>query len=273
MKPRDFLAAEAHPEMADRRNVYGKITRAVVDAVYALFAGNKQPSSCRNAGMYAMLLFPEFETTEEVVDFVRRRDVLDIGSGLTHRSPYSLLNQVARQSDGVHRMIGVEPRSGYPTGHQRGFSKRNVVQQRVTDDIRDMMRRILRWPLLKDLPGEDHVIPCDARKLPFPDGSIDQWISSFCYPWWIDGEALAPIFREATRLLAPGGQIRLGPINKRDIARMKADDAIVRLWESDFEDIALLRSPRRFAVSVALGWPSMVLTKTSGPRVVQRAAR
>jgi SAM-dependent methyltransferase len=262
MKPQEFLETERVPGMP-RFNLLGHMTRAVANSVYARgILRTPIPATSRNAWEYSKLLFPDFRTPEDAFRFVQSRQlVVDIGSGLTHLTPYSLISRSARENGDDSRMVGIEPRTGYPVDEEGGFSSSNLAKQMIADMLQHFARRLTLRPVHHDLPAEKHTLPCDAARLPLETGSADQVLSSFCYPWWVDDDHLAPIFREGTRILRPGGQMRLAPMDPRGVTRLKGNDDVAETLVTHYDDVSLMRTKNVWASLLAHRWPTMILTK------------
>src|SRR3989344_8968508 len=106
------------------------------------------PSSARDAELYRKNLFPEFGSEDELLTYLEDRFTVDIGSGLTHENPYSLINVVARRTGKNVIFIGIEPKVGNLLG---GFSK--------SDKLILLLDKLLSVKRTKhvDLPAENRV--------------------------------------------------------------------------------------------------------------------
>ncbi len=91
-----------------------------------------------------------------------------------------------------------------------------VLSETVSPGIAD--RLLARWTggsgeFLANPPGLERALGITAQSLPFEDGSVDEILCSFLLWVWIeDDRQLAEIFREMSRVLKPGGVIRLFPL-------------------------------------------------------------
>ena len=171
----------------------------------AVGCGGGIPSGSQSFHVYAQSLFPECNE-QEVTNMLTGRVVIDIGSGLNHKNPYSLINVLALKA----RVIGIEPRIGYLAGSKQGFSRRNLIGEKIRLEIEQTIRRFTGRIVRKDVPGECNIIATVAEKLPFADGSVDIALSHFLILYWIvDPVSLLPIFEELLRVLRISGQIRV----------------------------------------------------------------
>jgi hypothetical protein len=57
---------------------------------------NSVPNTLRNAELYRKSMFPEYSKDADLMNYLKGKFVIDIGSGKTHLNPYSLINVVAR---------------------------------------------------------------------------------------------------------------------------------------------------------------------------------
>jgi|GEM_PF-6921486 len=185
---------------------------------YTRMTGYRIPSTGREADIYRILLFPDCRNTREMVDNVLEHRTLDLGSGTTHFSPYSLINCVARKQqerdDDQRAMIGIDARIGHPVGSPDGFSQENLRMEKMRVIANHCLRKILGDQIHTDIPAtHGYMQQADARKLPFKDGEFQQILSCHFLPCWLNGDDLDQSFLEADRVLAAGGTMRLFPAN------------------------------------------------------------
>ena len=163
------------------------------------------PSSARDAESYRKNLFPEFGSEDELLSYLKERFTVDIGSGLTHENPYSLINVVARQTGKNVIFIGIEPKVGNLSG---GFSK--------SDKLIFLLDKLLSVKRTKhvDLPAENRVVAAEFPDVHLPAGSVDVILSSSLVGRWIvDPGELLKMFKEFDQILSERGEIRLYPVD------------------------------------------------------------
>ncbi|MBI5470282.1 hypothetical protein HY968_03110 [Candidatus Kaiserbacteria bacterium] len=159
------------------------------------------PSTARDAEAYRETLFPEFKTVDAMLEYLQDKTVLDIGSGLTHENPYSLINIAARNKKSNIFFMGLEPKVG-------GISEKFSLAERLW----------LHWSKLRtesaekhrDTPGKNLAIAGAVPGLQLPDKSINIIISNAAVGTWITDEAaLLQMFKEFNDVLTGDGEIRI----------------------------------------------------------------
>lgn len=163
------------------------------------------PSSARDAELYRKNLFPEFESEDELLTYLEDRFTVDIGSGLTHENPYSLINVVARRTGKNVTFIGIEPKVGNLSG---GFSK--------SDKLISLLDTLLSVKRTKrvDLPAGNRVIAAEFPDVNLPAGSVDVILSrSLVGRWIVNPGELLDMFKEFDQILSERGEIRLYPVD------------------------------------------------------------
>lgn len=169
----------------------------------------KIPSTARDADYYRGSFFPECETEQDLLDYLNQNNgklVMDVGSGLTHKNPYSLINVVARDKKTKAIFLGIEPRIGEG---QEAFGRKDKR------DLISAIRRRRKERLLVGTPGQKYAIAAEVPGLALENGQVDIILSSFLIGYWITKrEKLLEIFQEFWRLLREGGEIRLHPVSR-----------------------------------------------------------
>ena len=166
------------------------------------------PSSARGAEVYRKNLFPEFKDGEALLEFLEGKFVVDVGSGTTHKNPYSLINVVGRDSKHDITFLGVEPRVGN--------EENNVINKAYLkyEIIGEELRRIFKGDFnrLKDRPGEKSVVAGKAEQLPVGKEKVDIILSNYLVSYLIEDEPkMLTIFKEFNDALSENGEIRLFP--------------------------------------------------------------
>lgn len=161
------------------------------------------PSTARDADYYRKTLYSECKTVDEMLEKLRGQCVVDVGSGLTHENPYSLINVAAREKDKDVLFLGVEPR----VGSKKGFSAYDRLVMLALSKIlskKDTKR--------SDTPGKKYAIAGEVPGLALPDESVDTVLSNYLIGYWVvHPKELMPMFREFERILRVGGEVRLHP--------------------------------------------------------------
>lgn len=179
-----------------------------------ILLGYPIPSTAQPSEVYCQRLFPEFATQARVIEFLKEKVTIDIGSGLTHKNPWSLMNTVLRAYPET-KFIGIEPRVGNPIGHKQGFRRRNILVCQILWHLKTLGKVLTCKRIAQKTPGEHAVLSAVAQCLPVPDASIDMAISFFCIPHWIDNQDLfLKILREIERVLVVGGEMRMAPVSE-----------------------------------------------------------
>jgi hypothetical protein len=155
-------------------------------------------------------LFPEFQDEESLLEFLEGKFVVDVGSGTTHKNPYSLINVVGRNSKHDITFLGVEPRVGDEENHpiNKAYLKYEIIGEEL--------RRIFKGDFnrLKDRPGEKFVVAGRAEQLPVAKEKVNIILSNYLVSYLIEDEPkILTIFKEFYEALNNNGEIRLFPGN------------------------------------------------------------
>jgi len=147
-----------------------------------------------------------------MLEYLKGKLVIDIGSGMTHKNPYSLINLIARndsKNTGVN-FIGIEPKV-----NNDKFSMVDRIRFSINNFLRILHRQIQNKNIHKDTPGEKNIIPAKAEELPFNKEVADIILSDFLVGYWIkEPDQILKILNEFCGTLKSNGQIRLYPITK-----------------------------------------------------------
>lgn len=180
-------------------------------------------STDRDAESYRKILFPETKTVEQLLEHLQGKTVVDIGSGLTHKNPKSLINRVGAKNDEHTLFIGIDPNVGGVKG-RRPFERLSRMLERASD----------RANKGKNLPGAKFAIRGDMREIPLPEKSVDLFTSNYALGLWVrDAKQLHSIFEDMEYSLAIDGEIRIGGGIPR--ALFEQDDELGRFIHERFE--------------------------------------
>ena len=170
------------------------------------------PQSSSSASEYRKRLFPEFATNKKMVDFLRGKIVLDIGCGANLKHPFSLINIMSR--NGSFTFIGIDPQL---TSKLKLWEKIVTYGQMGIDISLALIEQIMQGnfdQISLSTSSENSFIQGRGESLPIPQGNVDIILSSFYFPMW--AKDLWQTLQEMHRVLKPGGEIRLYPINTQE---------------------------------------------------------
>lgn len=162
-------------------------------------------STGRPFAFYRRVFFDD-RPSEAVLDELEGKVVADIGCGLTPYVPNSMFQACWRAGVAFY---GVDPKLG------KGF------RLGAFDRLKAAISRGGRPD--PSAPGADRRIAARADALPFDAGSLDLILSSWlAFVWVADEAALARVFGEWHRVLAPGGEARVYPTPRWTDAQTRA---------------------------------------------------
>ena len=183
---------ESSNERRDSR--LAKVTR-----IWERFAG--VPSTSRAAEYYREALFPECPDQEELLKSLENKVVIDIGSGLTHENPYSLINVAAREKKSNILFLGIEPKVGGKTQKFNIGDRLGLLWYKL---------RSKDTANLRDTPGQKMAIAAHVPGIPLPDKSVDVILSNAVIGTWVtDPQKLLEIFKDFNEVLNKKGEIRI----------------------------------------------------------------
>jgi SAM-dependent methyltransferase len=165
----------------------------------------KIPVTERRIGDYIVDLFPEyFQREYDLIGYLEDKVVADIGSGKTHKNPYSLINVATAKGKNI-KFFGIDPMAGQP---QKEKKDPGFVAAKINELIRKLFS--LDKVFIPPRPAEKSIIGAKAESLPIADQKVDIILSEFFVTYWIrDPQQLLEIFKEFKRVLSVGGEIRL----------------------------------------------------------------
>lgn len=186
-------------------------------------------STTRPFRFYRKALFDN-QSKEQLRQQLQEKTLVDVGCGLTPFIEDSMFQWCRRQRIDFY---GVDPK--VKEGFRFGLFDR--VKSLATG------ARTVPNPSIQ---GLEKTIATYANQLPFEDNSVDIILSCWLVLSWIRDDALlAEIFREFSRILKPGGSIRLFPTDS--VSQLRAN--YPKLWEV----ITDWRSSQRFMASINIG--------------------
>ncbi|MDP7454590.1 MAG: class I SAM-dependent methyltransferase [Candidatus Peribacteraceae bacterium] len=169
------------------------------------------PSTSRTTNQYFNALFPDCASEEAMHALLAKGDLLDAGSGTTHKNPYSLFNHIPESGVGPAKIVAIDRRIAQVAGDSDGFRLRDGVTTRMMITYKDLGRILsLRAPK-REMNTSNIAQGANLRNLPHGDESFRQIVSMYCYPYWISEEDSVGTFQEFDRVLQPGGQMRFCP--------------------------------------------------------------
>ena len=172
----------------------------------------KAPVRARTAEEYRKDLFPEFYSEESLLQYLSGKTVADIGSGATHKNPYSLANVIIRHPEKHIKFFGIEPKVGV----QKYKSK--ISRRGFEEGLMEHLNRFVVTgfsEIKRGTPAEKNVISAKAENLPIAEGKLDLLLSDYFFPLWVgDDDQALTMLMEFTKSLKLGGEIRLGPISE-----------------------------------------------------------
>jgi len=168
----------------------------------------KIPITERRIGDYIVDLFPEyFRKEDELIDYLENKIVADIGSGKTHKNPYSLINVATRKGKNI-KFFGIDPTAGQT---QKEKKQPGFIANKTNEIIRKLFS--LDKVSVPSRPAEKSIIGAKAENLPIADQKVDIILSDFFVTYWIrNSQQLLEIFKEFKRVLNVRGEIRLSPV-------------------------------------------------------------
>ena len=152
--------------------------------------------TARSFAVYRRMFYRNRPASRVLAD-LRGQRVVDVACGYTPYAPDSMFQ--ACHAAGIE-FYGVDP----------------VLSDALAPGFGD--RVLSKWTggsgeFLSSPPGLERALTATAQSLPFEDGSVDEILCGFLLWGWIEDDLdLADIFREMSRVLAPGGVIRLFPL-------------------------------------------------------------
>lgn len=183
----------------------------------------------RDAESYRKTLFPETKTVEQLLDHLKGKTVVDLGSGLTHKNPKSLINRVGAKNDEHTLFIGIDPNVGGVKG-RRPFERLSRMLERVLDRVNKK----------QNLPGAKFAIQGELPETTLPEKSVDIFTSNYSLGLWVrDAKQLHSIFEAMEYSLTHDGEIRIGGAIPR--ALFEQDDELGKCIHEHF-DIQVLKN-------------------------------
>jgi hypothetical protein len=168
----------------------------------------KIPVTERRMGDYTADLFPEYyQKEDELFGYLENKIVADIGSGKTHKNPYSLINVATREGKNI-KFFGIDPTAGQ---QQEEKKEPGFIANKTNEIVRKLFS--LDKISIPPTPAEKSVIGAKAENLPIADQKVDIILSNFFVTYWIrNPQQLLEIFKEFKRVLSAQGEIRLSPV-------------------------------------------------------------
>lgn len=199
------------------RSVYDYVSKKVQSLLGRTLIG----STCRGADDYRELLFPEQESVEQVIQILRGKHTVDIGSGMTHRREDSLPTQVmSRYPEST--FVCVDPRLGYPVGHPKGLPE--DLQVRPEDNLLQVVEH-----------SRAKLVAAMGEHLPFADASMDYYLSCYLMPWHItQPNVLLQFLSEIHRILKTHGEARLGPLSQQHVDLLTKNNKVRQYLHEHF---------------------------------------
>jgi len=182
------------------------------------------PSTGRRDEEYREFLFPEQESVEGVMQRLRGKYIVDIGSGVTHALEPSLGTRLTMEYPET-TYVCVDPRLGFPVGHPKGFSPDLTLWGKAPDALK------------KPIDGSRvKLVAASGEHLPFADRSVDVYLSCYLMPWHIKSPgALLKFFSEMHRVLKAGGEARLGPLTQEHFELLTKNPALRQYLREHFD--------------------------------------
>ena len=153
-----------------------------------------------------------------VLASLQGKRVVDVACGYTPYAPDSMF-QACHSAD--IEFYGVDP----------------VLSETLVPGFAD--RALSKWTggsgeFLKHPPGIERALSATAQSLPFEDGSVDEILCGFLLWVWIeDDQVLADVLQEASRVLRPGGSLKVFPLPQW--RKLAPRNPALRRALSDFE--------------------------------------
>ncbi len=163
-------------------------------------------STGRTLEEYTERVFPEFKTKSELLDYLNGKTIVDVGSGLTHKNPYSLINEGLRDKNRNIKYINLEPKLAGKGDFKFTFKDKLAEKSRVLIEKLDR-QELFRFP---EKPAKKMSVAAMAEELPFGDSSVDILLSVGLVGYWItDLNDLEKIIKEFSRVLKQKGEVRI----------------------------------------------------------------
>ncbi|CBL44763.1 Hypothetical protein HDN1F_11800 [gamma proteobacterium HdN1] len=185
------------PELAKLSTTLASLNFKAMAINIALYERLDLPvlSTARPFWFYRKVFFND-QSEAEVLQSLQGKTVIDVGCGLTPFTADSMFQACHHHQIDFY---GIDPKL------EQGF------QFGILDAAKSFMTGAKHRPKA-EMPGLEKAIAAWADQLPFETGSVDTILSSWLLFIWIkDPHLLTKIFREFSRVLAPGGSIRLYP--------------------------------------------------------------
>lgn len=195
-------------------------------------------STGRTLEQYMSRIFPECKSKEDLSNFLDGKTIVDIGSGLTHKNPFSLINIAAGEKEKQINFFGVEPRL-----LGKGDLKFSI-KDKLLEKGNVLVERLSREKLLTQYkkPGEKKLVAALADQLPFTDNSVDILTSVGLVGYWITSkEELKSILEEFSRVLKEEGEIRISAVKPEVLEFFEHDDFKMYKYEDGF--VKLVKKP------------------------------
>lgn len=162
-------------------------------------------SSARDAETYRSELFPEMQSVDALLNYLRGKCIVDIGSGLTHKYPKALINRVASELGEDTLFIGIDPNVGGVKG-KKLFDQMSRLLESMIDSHNRRENGPQRGPA-----GEKFGIQGTMPGTVLPEKGVDIFISNWLLGYWIqDPRILLVIFTEIESALTEDGEVRIG---------------------------------------------------------------
>ncbi len=195
----DFIVCFSYSTMIESSSEKRDHRLSKITKIWERIAGI--PSTSRDAEYYREALFPDCANQEELLKYLENKVVVDIGSGLTHENPYSLINVAAREKKSNILFLGIDPKVEGAAQKFSPFDRLGLLWYKL---------RSKNTESFKDTPGQKMAIAAQVPGLPLPDKSVDVILSSAVIGTWItDPQKLLEIFKDFNEVLCEKGEIRI----------------------------------------------------------------
>ncbi|MDO8648718.1 MAG: class I SAM-dependent methyltransferase [Candidatus Peregrinibacteria bacterium] len=170
---------------------------------------------------YRELLFPEQESDDGVIELLRNKRTVDVGSGVIHSDAEALPSQLtARYPNSLYACV--EPRLGYEVGHPKGFSP----------DLQPLDGNLLQ--VIGD--SRAALVAATGERLPFADESMDYYLSCYLMPWhFTSPRVIMNFLTELRRVLKVNGEARLGPLSEENYDLLTKNRRLRQFLHDHFE--------------------------------------